>query len=101
MLNCIVNVSIWLFAQQLPNTVERIESIGTKFLRAVKEKRDDCVLGNVIRYVLFGIVRTHLFLVDVLFKNISKYIRVNLAFIAQRTIIQPPIPRIEEGKHTL
>src|SRR4051812_38112026 len=101
MLDRIVNVTIRLFAQQFPNTVARIESIGTEFLRAVEEERDNCVLGNVLCYVLFGIVRPQLFLVDVLFKNISKYIRVNLALITQRTIIQPPIPRIEEGKHAL
>lgn len=37
-------------------------------------------------------------LVNVLLKDVPKNVRIDLAFVAQRSVIEPPVPRIEKYK---
>ena len=62
--------------------------------------RDDCVLANVLCDIFLGVVRAHLTLVDVLLKDITENIRIDLVAGCKRAVIKVPIVAIKERKET-
>lgn len=68
----LVDVAIRIGFKQPPYGLFAFKGDAALFARGVEKKRQNGVLANVIGDVLFGIVRAHLFLVDVLFENVPK-----------------------------
>ena len=69
--------------------------------RFIKKERYDGVLADILRDVLFGIVCTHLFLVDILFKDVAKHIRVNFVVVFEWAVIKMPLVLFKESKKFL
>lgn len=57
------------------------------FLRRIKQERNNRILADVFGDIFFGVVRPHLFLVDVLLKDVAQHIRVNFVLVAERAIV--------------
>ena len=85
----------------MPNARLSLESNPTRFAGGVKERRNYCVFADILRDVLFGVVRAHLFLVDVFFKDVAEDIGVNLGVVSQGLLIKVPLVRFKEVEKLL
>ncbi len=95
-LHSVMNVPIWVVAQQTPHG-----TLGRKGNRAslpclIEKKRNDGVLGNVLGDVFLGVVRTHLFLIDVLLEDVAEDVRVDLTVVAIFALVQVPVVLLKE-----
>ncbi|MDR4498507.1 MAG: hypothetical protein MRK02_11400 [Candidatus Scalindua sp.] len=63
-------------------------------------ERDDGVFADIIRYILFGIVRTHgCAVIDIFFKNVSYDIRINITSCRFNSCIKVPVPLAKEVEY--
>ena len=99
--HCWVKVAIRLFFQQPPHPAIRLKCDGATLLRLPQQKRKNGVPPNVAGDVFFGVIGSHLFLVDILLKDIAQHIRVNLVVPPQRPILQMPLILLKETKQPL
>lgn len=72
--DCRVDVALGISLEQVPNgrAFGIIKSNFALGAGSVEKKRDDRVLADIVGNVLLGIVRAHLLLVDVFFKDEAK-----------------------------
>ena len=88
-----VDIAIRILPQQIPDgraagVFKRNLALGA---RGIKDKRKDCILTDVLGNILLGVIRPHLFLVDVFFKDVAEDIRINFVVGAQRAFVQMPL----------
>src|SRR5437667_12752483 len=62
----------------------------------VKQSRQDCVLADVFGDVLLTVICSHLLLVDILFEDVTDYVRIDLVTLSERAIVESPLPVIEK-----
>ena len=71
------------------------------FFDCIEEKRDDGAFCNLLANVSLCIKGSHLFLIDMLFEDVDKYIRSDNVLAGLCLIIQLPVVSIEEGEYAL
>ena len=67
----------------------------------VEDKRNDSRFCDVLCYIYLRVVSTHLFLVDVLLEDVTKYARSKLIVLTWKAIIQLPGAGVEECEDAL
>ena len=78
----VVDITIRIIAKQLPDFAFGAERFGIAASCLFKQIGNDRVFGDVFSDVFLGVVRPHLLLVDVLFKNVTKHIRIDFLVVA-------------------
>ena len=102
MLNSLrVNVAIRIFLKELPDGPLPLESDLAPFPRCIKEERDDGVLADVLGDILLRIIRPHLFLIDVLFENVTEDVRDDFVVPLKGAFVEMPTVGIEEREESL
>jgi hypothetical protein len=77
---------------------ERVDGVGVDGGEFVEEEGYDGVFADVIGDVLFGVVRPHLFLVDVFLEDVTEDIGVDFVVGAVGAVVEMPAVSVEEGK---
>ena len=67
----------------------------------IKQERQDRIATDVAGNVFLGVVRAHLFLVDVLLKDVTEHIGIDLVVGAQGPLVEMPRILFEECKQAL
>ena len=100
MLHGIIDVAVATLCQRLPHI-----TIGAEILLAVfcgctnliHEERQYAVLAYVLSNILLGVIGAHSRpVVDVLLKDISQYVRVDVFTRSGMKVIKMPVPLVEE-----
>jgi hypothetical protein len=91
-----IDVAVGIVAEQPPHGAIGLEGYGALLPGGVEQIWQDCILGNVLGDVFLGVVRTHLFLVDVLLEDVADHIGVDLVVGAEGPLIKMPAIVIKE-----
>src|SRR5690606_28287307 len=91
-----IDVAVRDSNQPIPQRMVTLGRHLVGFPRLITEEGDYGVLAEVLGSVLFGVVRAHLLLIDVLLEDVAQYIRVDLVVVMQRTFIQMPVVLVKE-----
>ena len=96
-----VYVLVGVGLQQPPDRMVTFEGNPAALFRHVKQCRNDGIFADVFGNVLFGVIRSHFLLVDVLLKNITKNIRIDFIAFLGRAVVQVPLVLLEEIEDAL
>ena len=72
-----------------------LERHSAALVGVVKDRRDDRILANVLGDIFFGVVRAHLFLIDVLLEDVAENVGVDFTAGFGRAIIEMPVVALE------
>src|SRR6266849_4055957 len=76
----------------------RLKSDQAFILSGIEKKGKNGILADIFGDIFFGIIGSHLLLVNVLLKDIAQDIGIDLVIRTQGTFIQVPLVGIEEVK---
>ena len=91
-----VDVSVCVVPKQPPDTAVRLKRDVVLLAGGVEQEGNHCIARDVAGDVLFGVVGSHLLLVDVLLEDVAEYVRVNLVVLPVWSLVQMPAIAVEE-----
>src|SRR5690242_1554796 len=90
-----VDVAVGIILEKLPDRVLALKRDAARLSCHIEKRRNDGALADVTGDVLFGVVRTHLFLVDVLLEDVAEDVRVNFIPFPRGPVVKGPVVSVE------
>ncbi len=97
----LIDVAIGVGLQQSPYRTLAFEGNFALPPGDIEEMGDHRILADVAGDVFFGVVGSHLLLVDVFLEDVTEDVRVDLPIVAQRALVKMPAIGVEEVKNPL
>jgi hypothetical protein len=69
--------------------------------RGVEEERDNRILADVLGDIVLRVLRPHLFLVNVLFEDVTEDVGVDLVVPLEGALVEAPVVGVEEREELL
>ena len=96
-----VHIVVRVILEQTPHApvgAKRDWAFGLRHFQQAGQRR---VAGDVASDVLLSVVGAHLLLVDVLFKDVTQYVRVDFVVVAAGAVVQMPLVLVEKPENLL
>ena len=88
--------------QGAPDVAAGLEGGGVLRCDGVEQPGDDAIPADVVGDVFLGVVGTHLgAVVEVLLEDVAEDVGVDVAFVAGGSVVEVPVPLVEEGEEFL